>query len=143
MSPLSLPEELRAMTLLDFFSNPLFLYHSIPYLPVSSVLSLATTSKAFRNLIFETPSVFRYLDLSRVKAAKFNIAAIDNGGQTWRNVQLDENVTEDEYALSLDEISLQRLVELSLIELTVSTVAHYEASSQACLAAMFSKMSRR
>jgi hypothetical protein len=47
-------------------------------------------------LIYETPQVFRYLDLRPVKSARFDIAGIDHGGETWRNVQLDENLTEDE-----------------------------------------------
>jgi len=35
------------------------------------------------------------LDLTPYKTAQFS-GAVDHGGQTWRNVQLDENVTEDE-----------------------------------------------
>jgi len=36
------------------------------------------------------------LDLTRVSVAQFSISAIDNGGEVWRNTQVDENVTEDE-----------------------------------------------
>ena len=84
------------LTLLHFLSNPLILHHTIPYLPVASVLSLSATSKAFHDLINHTPRVFRHLDLSEVKSAQFDVKPIDRGGETWRNVQLDENLTEDE-----------------------------------------------
>ena len=83
--------------LLNLLSNSLVLSQTTPYLPVSSLLALGATSKSFRDLIHRTPSVFRYLDLRNVKSAQFEIANIDNGGEVWRNVQLDENVTEDEF----------------------------------------------
>ena len=87
--------------LLKLLSNSLVLSQTIPYLPVSSLLALGATSKSFRDLIHRTPSVFRYLDLRNVKSAQFEIANIDNGGEVWRNVQLDENVTEDEFVRPL------------------------------------------
>jgi len=83
-------------TLLQLLSNSLILYHTSPYLTASSLLALGATSKSFKALIHDTPSVFRHLDLTRVKSAQFEIAGIDHGGEVWRNVQLDENVTEDE-----------------------------------------------
>ncbi|KAM6478782.1 hypothetical protein HDV62DRAFT_174777 [Trichoderma sp. SZMC 28011] len=86
-----------ATTLYDTIHNSLILRHIIPYLPVSSVLSLAATSRAFRALIRETPGVFRHLDLSHIKAVQFEIDKIDHGGEVWRNVQLDENLTEDDF----------------------------------------------
>jgi hypothetical protein len=83
-------------SLLQLLSNSLILYHTSPYLTASSLLALGATSKDFKALIHDTPNVFRRLDLTRVKSAQFEIAAIDHGGEVWRNVQLDENVTEDE-----------------------------------------------
>ncbi len=91
-----LPDEIRDGTLLYLLSNHLILSHTAPYLPVTAILNLAATSRAFRRLVYDTSQVFRYLDLSDVKAAQFDIPGIDHGGQTWRNVQLDENLTEDE-----------------------------------------------
>jgi hypothetical protein len=88
---LSLP-----ISLLHLLSNSLVLYQTVPFLPVSSLLALGATSKDFNSLIHRTPKVFRHLDLSNVRSAHFDIANIDNGGEVWRNVQLDENVTEDE-----------------------------------------------
>ena len=82
--------------LLQLLSNTLILYQTAPYLSASSLLALGGTSKSFQCLIKTTPSVFRHLDLTEVKSAQFQIAAIDRGGEVWRNVQLDENVTEDE-----------------------------------------------
>lgn len=83
-------------TLLQLLSNTLVLSQTTPYLPVSSLLALGATSKSFQFLIRGTPTVFRHLGLTNVKSAQFEIAAIDPGGEVWRNVQLDENVTEDE-----------------------------------------------
>ncbi|KAL1895667.1 hypothetical protein Sste5346_005138 [Sporothrix stenoceras] len=88
-------------TLLQLLINSLVLAHTAPYLSVHDVLRLAATSKDFRGLIYGTPSVFRYLDLSRLQSAirigdDFG-APIDRGGQTWRNEQIDENLTEDEF----------------------------------------------
>lgn len=85
------------ISLLHLLSNSLILYQTIPNLPASSLLALGSTSKAFRDLIHCTPAVFRHLDLSKVRDAQFDIAAIDHGGEIWRNVQLDEGLTEDEY----------------------------------------------
>ncbi|KAF7919491.1 uncharacterized protein EAE98_009331 [Botrytis deweyae] len=84
-------------SLLQLLSNTLILYQTTPYLPVSSLLALGATSKSFQELIHETPHVFRYLKLSDVESARSGVGSIDNGGQNWRNVQLDENVTEDDF----------------------------------------------
>jgi hypothetical protein len=84
------------VSLLHPLSNSLILDQTVAYLPVSSLLALGATSKSFKDLVHRTPNVFRHLDLSNVKSAQFDIANIDNGGEVWRNVQLDENVTEDE-----------------------------------------------
>lgn len=87
----------HAVTLLQLLSNHLILYQTVPYLPVSSLLALGVTSRSFQNLIHHTPQVFRHLNLSQVKAVQFDIESIDHGGEIWRNVQMDENVTEDEH----------------------------------------------
>ena len=84
------------LSLLEILSNPYILYNTVPYLPISGLLALGGSSKAFRDLVHHTPRVFRYLDLSGVKSVQFEIKRIDHGGEVWRNVQLDENVTEDE-----------------------------------------------
>ncbi|KAL6870379.1 hypothetical protein J3F83DRAFT_676881 [Trichoderma novae-zelandiae] len=86
-----------AITLYDTIHNSLVLRLVISYLSVSSVVNLAATSRAFRTLVLETPGVFRHLDLSHIKAVQFEIDEIDHGGEIWRNVQLDENLTEDDF----------------------------------------------
>jgi F-box-like len=86
----------KRLTLLQILSNPLILYHTVPHLPISSLLALGAACRDLRDLVHHTPQVFRYLDLSHVKSLQFEISRIDNGGEVWRNVQLDENVTEDE-----------------------------------------------
>ncbi|KAH9883462.1 hypothetical protein F4778DRAFT_662211 [Xylariomycetidae sp. FL2044] len=84
-------------SLADLLCNTLVLHHTIPYLTISSILSLAATSRLYRELLRNTPGVFRHIDLTNVKAAQFDIQRIDHGGQVWRNVQLDENLTEDDF----------------------------------------------
>ncbi|KAL7622682.1 hypothetical protein AAE478_008196 [Parahypoxylon ruwenzoriense] len=88
----------ETLDLLNLFSNSLVLHQTIPYLPISSLLSLAATSPSFRDLLLRrTPGVFRHLDLTRVRTAQFDIDGIDRGGEVWRNVQVDENLTEDDF----------------------------------------------
>ncbi|KAI0869917.1 hypothetical protein GGS24DRAFT_493396 [Hypoxylon argillaceum] len=84
-------------SLLDLLSNTLVLYQTIPYLPVSAILNVAATSRSFRHLLQNTPGVFRHLDLTQVATAQFDIDAIDHGGEVWRSVQVDENLTEDDF----------------------------------------------
>jgi hypothetical protein len=84
-------------TLSDLLSNSLILHQTVPLLPISAVLNLAATSRTLRNLLHYTPGVFRLVDLTSVKSARFDVAGIDHGGEIWRNVQLDENLTEDEF----------------------------------------------
>ncbi|KAI2627638.1 hypothetical protein GGR54DRAFT_628743 [Hypoxylon sp. NC1633] len=84
--------------LLDLLTNSLVLHQTIPYLPISSLLNLAATSPSFRELLLRrTPGVFRHLDLTRVRTAQFDIDSIDHGGEVWRNVQVDENLTEEDF----------------------------------------------
>ncbi|TPX18669.1 uncharacterized protein E0L32_002526 [Thyridium curvatum] len=83
--------------LLSLLSNNLILNHTVPYLSISALLNLSATSRSFRELTLETPSLFRHLDLTEVKTAQFEIDGIDHGGETWRNVQVDENLTEDDF----------------------------------------------
>lgn len=89
-------EQIQQGNLLYLLSNHLILNHTVPYLSISALLNLSATSRSFRELTYETPSLFRHLDLTEVKTAQFDIDGIDHGGETWRNVQLDENLTEDE-----------------------------------------------
>lgn len=85
-----------SITLLGLLSDSAILFSLIQWLPVYAKFDLGATSKKFKELIYETPGVFRYLDLSPFKIAKFDVHSIDHGGNSWRNVQLDENLTEDE-----------------------------------------------
>jgi hypothetical protein len=86
----------EVITLLQLLLNPLVLYQTVPYLPISSTLSLGATSKSFRELIHHTPGVFRYLNLNQVKLDQFAIAPIDQGGAIRRYALLDENGTKNE-----------------------------------------------
>ncbi|KAF4122221.1 hypothetical protein GMORB2_7814 [Geosmithia morbida] len=83
--------------LLDTLFNRLVLEDIVSYLPISALLNLAATNRDFRGLVYESPGIFRHLDLSTTKAAQFEIEGIDRGGQVWRNVQLDEYLSEDDF----------------------------------------------
>lgn len=90
-------DDVEAANILSLLLNPLLLSYIVDYLPVSATLNLSAVCQSFRGIVYQTPHLLRHLDLSPVKSAQFDIAPIDQGGNTWRNVQLDENVTEDEY----------------------------------------------
>lgn len=92
-------EKLLPRTLLDVLSNTLVLDATLPYLPLSSIFRLSATSNAFKRLIYETPRIFRYLDLSKCRGAYVtpSVMPIDSGGHNWRAQRIDENLTEDEF----------------------------------------------
>ncbi|KAK3303124.1 uncharacterized protein B0T15DRAFT_400938 [Chaetomium strumarium] len=96
-SPHGLPIEIQHCALLQLLSNSLVLSQTAPYLSCYDILNLAATSRSFRFLVYHTPNVFRRLQLSNVKTAQFDVDEVDRGGETWRNVQLDENLTEDDF----------------------------------------------
>ena len=52
-------------TLLELLGNALILNHVSPYLDMVDRISLAATSRNFQSLMYNTPGVFRYLDLTR------------------------------------------------------------------------------
>jgi hypothetical protein len=146
----TLPEEVQHSALLQLLSNPLILYHTAPYMAVSDVVSLAATSRAFRYLIYETPRVFRRLDLTSVKMAQFDIVSIDRGGETWRNAQMDENLTEEECVVLLRPPLYSRspclpsliLVASDGVSALASTPGPCAVSSPACAAPISSPTSR-
>lgn len=84
------------MSLLELFSYTLILHQTTPYMSVEDLLALGSTSKDFRALVYTNLNVFRHMDLTQVKSAQSDIGSINHGGEVWRNVQNDENVTEDE-----------------------------------------------
>ncbi|KAI7911755.1 hypothetical protein M0657_008421 [Pyricularia oryzae] len=90
----TLPTEIYTTTLNYLLSNDLILRQTLPYLPPSSVLKLAATSRDFRSLIYHTPGALRHLDLTGVKAAHLGSDALDG----FRDAgQPDRLLTEDEY----------------------------------------------
>ncbi|PHH90337.1 hypothetical protein CDD83_3935 [Cordyceps sp. RAO-2017] len=92
------PESASAsLSLFDVLHNSLVLANVVPYLPLAGILNLAATDRALRTLIYRTPGVFRHLDLTQVSKARFDIDDIDHGGVVWRNAQLDEHLTEDDF----------------------------------------------
>jgi hypothetical protein len=90
-------EERIPTTLLDLLSNSLVLRQTAPYLPVSSLFTLAATSKSFNSLVCQPSETFRYLDLTTVKSASIDCSPIDSGGMSWRRQRMDESLTEDEF----------------------------------------------
>jgi len=90
-------ESRQQVTLYGLLSVHLVLLQTVPYLPLSSLLRLSTTSKNLNTLIHTTPAVFRHLDLSHASALRVNIAPIDPGGETWRRQRMDEACTEEDF----------------------------------------------
>ena len=88
--------EILPICLLDLLSNSLILRQICPYIPVSAKLHLAATSKDYLYLIFRTPGVFRYLDLSPIKCAA-TLPSYDGGGERQLSKRMDEALTEDEF----------------------------------------------
>ena len=84
-------------TLLDLLFNSIVLQQTCPYLSISGLLSLASTSRSFRALIFSDSGTFRHLDLSTAKGAQVDLAPIDRGGINWRSQRIDESTTEDDF----------------------------------------------
>jgi hypothetical protein len=85
-------------SLVDLLSNTLILRQTAPYLPVSSLCALGTTSRALRHIIRQFPEAFRYLDLSPIKSAICPIdEPLDSGGNNWRRERMDEALTEDDF----------------------------------------------
>ncbi|KAH0564826.1 hypothetical protein GP486_001786 [Trichoglossum hirsutum] len=68
-------------TLLDLLSNTLILHRTSPYLSISALSSLAATSTAFQNLVYNTPLVFRHLDLTDLASTAGPPARL--GGTQW------------------------------------------------------------
>ena len=83
-------------TLQHLCQNTLILSQIVSYLPPHSRAKLLASSRGLRNSILATRGVHRHLDLTAVKRVRVDLGSIDLGGEVWRNVQLDENVTEDE-----------------------------------------------
>ncbi|KAH8690968.1 hypothetical protein BGW36DRAFT_306707 [Talaromyces proteolyticus] len=55
--------------LIDILSNNVVLHHLAPLMSISSLLSLASTCNTARFIIYNTPYVFRHLDLSTCQGA--------------------------------------------------------------------------
>ncbi|KAH7157336.1 putative ubiquitin fusion degradation protein [Dactylonectria estremocensis] len=85
------------LNLFDALCNSLVLRNTIPYLPVSSLLSLAASSRSLRALLYETPGVFRHLDLTHVKTAQPETTKDVDNDLVWHNVQLVDYLTEDDF----------------------------------------------
>ncbi|CRG91482.1 hypothetical protein PISL3812_08531 [Talaromyces islandicus] len=78
-------------SLLDILSNNVVLHHLAPLLPISSLLSLGSTSKTARFFIHNTPYVFRHLDLTTCRGA-----TLPEPG-TVRHQSANDSQTEDEF----------------------------------------------
>ncbi|MCJ1227107.1 hypothetical protein MMC12_003762 [Toensbergia leucococca] len=86
------------ISLLQLLSNTLILHQTCPYIAAPDLLSLAATSKSFRDLIYGAPGVFRYLDLSVFKATvSYDLRPFDVAGNLWRNGRIDETITDDQF----------------------------------------------
>ena len=67
----------------DVLSNSLILDHMAPYLSVSSLMTLCSTSRRLHTVITQTPYVFRHLDLSHCRGAELSTKTqAENDSQT-------------------------------------------------------------
>ncbi|OAP60306.1 hypothetical protein AYL99_05308 [Fonsecaea erecta] len=106
-------------TLLDVLSISIILDNTVQYLPLSTLFALARTSRAFRDLILRTASVFRYVDLSKCRGAYVPpslLTRIDSGGHSWRAERMDENLTEDEFYAGPLRGVLARLAKMKVLQ---------------------------
>ena len=85
----------RKASLVHALSNNLILDHMAPYLSVSSLFALASTSRFLRSMILETPYVFRHLDLTRCHGAQTPGVVLP--GTMNETLNDNESLTEDEF----------------------------------------------
>lgn len=108
-----------SVTLLDLLSNPLVLDATLRYLPLPTIFRLSSVSKSYQSLIYETPRLFRYLDLSRCRGASYLSSSVlpsHSGDHNWQAERMDESLTEDEfYSIPLRGI-LTRLSKKAVIK---------------------------
>ncbi|KAL8747462.1 MAG: hypothetical protein Q9190_000674 [Brigantiaea leucoxantha] len=67
-----------SLSLLDVLSNPLILFYTCPLLCIKDQLALASTSRAFQSLIYDTHGTFRHLDLSTVQGLFWPVLGVTN-----------------------------------------------------------------
>ena len=79
-------------TLLDLLLNTLILNHVSPYLGVVDLVSLAATSRNIQDLIYNTPTVFRYLNLTKFRSC-FPFGSVIRS----TNSEVDEVVCTDQF----------------------------------------------
>ena len=94
------------VSLLDLLSNDLILCHSAPYIGTQSLLSLAATSKAYQSLIYDTPHVFRHVDLHQCRKLGWD-------AQRFRSILKileNRNVMKHVRTLILDELNVPTTV---------------------------------
>ena len=64
LSAMASTSRTHPITLPKLLQNRLIFHQISPYVDIVGLLSLAATSKILRHLVYETPQVFQYLDLS-------------------------------------------------------------------------------
>lgn len=92
----------RRAPLEEMLTNSLILDQMAPYLSVSSLMALASTSRLLYNMVTQTPYVFRHLDLTDCRGAQLESA---------RQGDNDDLLTEDQvYSAPLQQVfsSLER-----------------------------------
>ncbi|KAK3113196.1 hypothetical protein LTR53_009738, partial [Teratosphaeriaceae sp. CCFEE 6253] len=90
-------DERLPTTLIDLLQNAIVLRQTAPYIPVTCLVALSATCKSFRDVVNTQREVWRYLDLTKIRAAQIDSSPIDVGGVTWRAERMDESLTEDDF----------------------------------------------
>ena len=118
------PSEALRLSLLQLLGNSLILRHISPYIGLNGLVSLATTSKSFRSLLFGTPQVFHRIDLSDNKSCALMVQKGDERHDALISSMLEvqgvygrvvEHTFEEYLARPLDSI-LGHLVRLDLLK---------------------------
>lgn len=89
------------ISLLELLGTVLVLRHLSPYLGIRSLFSLAATSKRFKRLVFDTPGVFQYVDLSPLKARLDFLRETGRSAEQLNIFAWKDETTDESYARPL------------------------------------------
>lgn len=103
----------KRASLVHVLSNSLVLDHMAPYLSVSSLMVLASTSHFLRSMVLNTPYVFRHLDLTRCRGVQSPDVTPSSAGT---EIMDEDHVTEDDsYAAPLRDV-FNKLARQSILQ---------------------------
>lgn len=103
----------KRASLVNVLSNSLILGHMAPYLSVSSLMALASTSHFLCSMVLNTPYVFRHLDLTRCRGVQSPGVTPSSAGT---EIMDEDYMTEDDfYAAPLRDV-FNKLAQRSILQ---------------------------